>query len=63
MPRVGLFTVLGLWFLLPRVRRGLLQREPDALLQLPASRGRRALAILVVALLATNSGYEVNEPM
>ena len=33
-----LVHVLGLWFLLPRVRRGLLQREPDALLKLPASR-------------------------
>ena len=54
MPRVGLFTVLGLWFLLPRVRRGLLQREPDALLQLPASRWvAAALGILVVAMLAT----------
>ena len=63
MPRVGLFTVLGLWFLLPRVRRGLLQREPDALLQLPATRPvAAALAILVVALFATNSRYEVKVP-
>ena len=63
MPRVGLFTVLGLWFLLPRVRRGLLQREPDVLLQLPATRPVvAALAILVVALFANNRGYEVNNP-
>lgn len=63
MPRVGLFTVLGLWFLLPRVRRGLLQREPDALLQLPAARPvAAALAILIVALFATNGRYEVKVP-
>ena len=33
MPRVAMFTVLGLWFLLPRVRRGLWKAEPQPLLQ------------------------------
>ena len=33
MPRVAMFTVLGLWFVIPRVRRGLLQAEPEPLFQ------------------------------
>lgn len=62
MPRVAMFTVLGLWFLLPRVRRGLLQAEPPALLQQRTFQaGLGGLALLVVALFAT-SGYEVGTP-
>ena len=33
MPRVAMFSVLGLWFVLPRVRRGLLQSTPAPLFQ------------------------------
>ncbi len=62
-PRVGMFTALGLWFVIPRVRRGLLQSEPTPLFQLPATRGvLGAAAVLVVALFMANSGYEVNPP-
>jgi membrane-bound PQQ-dependent dehydrogenase (glucose/quinate/shikimate family) len=48
VPRLGLFTALGLWMLLPRVRRGLHQTEPDALLQGNATR----LALLGLPILA-----------
>ncbi len=60
MPRVGMFTVLGLWFLLPRVRRGLLQTEPPPLFQQKRSwAALGALAIFVVALFI-DSGYKVS---
>jgi len=63
MPRVGFFTVLGLWFLLPRVRRGLLRREPDPLFKLPATRPVAVtLTTLIIALFAVNASYEVNAP-
>ena len=52
MPRVAMFSVLGLWFLLPRVRRGLLQAEPAPLFSLRATQAAVAsLAVLGVALL------------
>ena len=63
LPRVGLFTVLGLWFLLPRVRRGLLQSEPQPLLQLRATPWTAgAGALLVLALFAANGNYDVGTP-
>lgn len=62
MPRVAMFSVLGLWFLLPRVRRGLTQGEPKPLLQLRATQASAAgLALLVIGLFA-NSGYDVATP-
>ena len=62
MPRVAMFSVLGLWFLLPRVRRGLLQAEPAPLFSLRATQAAVAsLAVLGVALLFSG-GYEVGTP-
>ena len=62
MPRVAMFSVLGLWFLLPRVRRGLLQAEPAPLFSLRATQAAVAsLAMLGVALLFSG-GYEVGTP-
>lgn len=62
MPRVAMFSVLGLWFLLPRVRRGLLQAEPSPLFQQrPTQAALGSLALLVVALF-TSSGYDVSPP-
>ena len=53
---------LGLWFLLPRVRRGLLQAEPAPLFSLRATQAAVAsLAVLGVALLFSG-GYEVGTP-
>ena len=37
MPRVAMFTVLGLWFVIPRVRRGLQQAQPAPLFQLQST--------------------------
>ncbi len=62
MPRVAMFTVLGLWFVLPRVRRGLLQSEPAPLFQQRSTQATLGgLALLVVALFIS-SGYEVGTP-
>ncbi|MEX0963270.1 MAG: membrane-bound PQQ-dependent dehydrogenase, glucose/quinate/shikimate family [Pseudohongiellaceae bacterium] len=62
MPRVGMFTALGLWFVLPRVRRGLLQSEPAPLFQQRSTQATlAALALLVVALFVSR-GYEVGTP-
>ncbi len=62
MPRVAFFSVLGLWFLLPRVRRGLLQQEPAPLHRLPAARiAAGAAALLFMALLISAGNYEVRE--
>ena len=59
MPRVAMFSVLGLWFVLPRVRRGLLQAEPPPLLQLKQTWATlAAFAVLIVALSAAE-GYEL----
>ena len=33
MPRVAMLSVIGLWFLLPRVRKGLLQINPNPIYQ------------------------------
>lgn len=62
LPRVGLFSALGLWFLLPRTRRGLQGAEPVPLLRLwPTRVGLAAGAALVVALFAAG-GYDVGSP-
>ncbi len=63
LPRVAFFTVLGLWFLVPRVRRGLLQVEPEPLLGKPAARITLAVyAVFLVALFLANTGYQVGTP-
>ncbi len=60
MPRVAMFSVLGGWFLLPRVRRGLLQAEPPALFRQRVTQVTMAgSAVFVVALFAANSGHDV----
>lgn len=63
LPRVAFFTVLGLWFVAPWVRRGLAQAQPQPLLQ---QRGTQvtlaAFAVFVVALFIANGGYEVGTP-
>jgi len=62
-PRVAFFTVLGLWFLLPRVRRGLWQAETQPLWQQqPARITAGAFAVFMVALFIANTGYEVGTP-
>ena len=63
MPRVAMFTVLGLWFVIPRVRRGLQQAVPLPLLdQLPAKMVLSASTILAIALLLTSGSYDVGTP-
>lgn len=63
MPRLAMFTVLGLWFVLPRVRRGLAQGEPSPLFQLPQTKAVLAVSVLfAVALFIANMGYEVDSP-
>ncbi|MFT7128008.1 MAG: membrane-bound PQQ-dependent dehydrogenase (glucose/quinate/shikimate family) [Gammaproteobacteria bacterium] len=60
MPRVGMFSVLGLWFLLPGVRRGLLQAQPPILFRQRVTQASMAfIALFVVVLIVANSGYEV----
>lgn len=61
MPRVAMFSVLGLWFLLPGVRRGLAQGTVSPLLQQKATKLTVVcLAVFVVVLFAANTGHEVN---
>lgn len=63
MPRVAMFTVLGLWFVIPRVRRGLWQANPPPLFQQRSTQATLgAFAVLVIALFIANTGYEVNTP-
>ena len=61
-PRVAMFSVLGLWFLLPRVRRGLLQAEPAPLLSLRATQLSAAALVLLAISLFASGGYEVGTP-
>ncbi len=61
LPRLGLFSALLLWFLLPRVRRGVHDGSPPSLLE--GWQGKAALAgaaAFVVALFVANWGHEVN---
>jgi len=63
MPRVAMFTVLGLWFLLPRVRRGLWKTEPQPLLQQRASQVvLGTFAVFVISLFFANGNYDVGTP-
>ncbi|MCG8414684.1 MAG: membrane-bound PQQ-dependent dehydrogenase, glucose/quinate/shikimate family [Pseudomonadales bacterium] len=63
MPRVAMFTVLGLWFVLPRVRRGLHQSEPIPLFQLRETQATLGgFAVFIIALFIANGGYEVGTP-
>ena len=60
MPCVAMFFVLGGWFLLPKVRRGLLQAEPPPLFRQRVSKITMAgIIVFVVALFAANSGHDV----
>ena len=60
MPRLGFFAVLGLWFLLPRTRRGLAQQPVQPLLQLRTAQISAAvIAIFVIALFVANQGHDV----
>ena len=60
MPRIAFFTVLGLWFVVPRVRRGLLQEQPDPLFQKrEAQITLGAYAVFVLALSVANTGYQI----
>ncbi|NJN52604.1 MAG: hypothetical protein HC809_13465, partial [Gammaproteobacteria bacterium] len=60
VPRLAFFAALGLWFLLPRVRRGLLQTEPAPLLRQPITWGALGgAAVFIVAVVVANTGYEV----
>ncbi len=63
MPRVAMFTVVGLWFVIPRVRRGLLQAEPEPLFQKRETQGALgAFAVFVIALFLFNGNYDVGTP-
>ncbi|MBT6482283.1 MAG: membrane-bound PQQ-dependent dehydrogenase, glucose/quinate/shikimate family [Gammaproteobacteria bacterium] len=63
MPRVAMFTVLGLWFVIPRVRRGLQQAEPSPLFeQMPTKIVLGAFAVFAITLLFTSGRYEVGTP-
>ncbi|MGI9324090.1 MAG: membrane-bound PQQ-dependent dehydrogenase, glucose/quinate/shikimate family [Pseudomonadales bacterium] len=63
LPRLGLFLALGLCFIVPRVRRGLLQAEPGPLMRKPASIVTVvSLLGLAVALVRTGPSYEVASP-
>ena len=64
MPRVAMFTVLGLWFVIPRVRRGLEQAEPSPLFeQKPTKIVLGAFVVFAFTLLLTSGRYEVGKPI
>ena len=64
MPRVAMFTVLGLWFVIPRVRRGLEQAEPSPLFeQMPTKIVLGAFVVFAFTLLLTSGRYEVGKPI
>ncbi|MBT73631.1 MAG: hypothetical protein CMQ15_16620 [Gammaproteobacteria bacterium] len=63
MPRVAMFTVLGPWFLLPRVRRGLLQTKPAPLfMQKSAKITAGAMLVFLVTVYIVNANYYVGTP-
>lgn len=62
MPRVAMFTVLGLWFVIPRVRRGLLQSEPPPLFTLRGTQASFGAMLVLIAALFVSSGYDVGTP-
>ena len=63
MPRVAMFSVLGFWFLVPRVRRGLLQEEPEALTSKIETRYTAILvSVLLILLYINNTNYKIQTP-
>ena len=63
MPRIAMFSVIGLWFLLPHVRRGLLQEQPESLLAKRETRiAAGVLAVLFIAIYISNANYYVGTP-
>ncbi|XOV82210.1 MAG: membrane-bound PQQ-dependent dehydrogenase, glucose/quinate/shikimate family [bacterium] len=60
MPRLGFFTVLGLWFLLPRTRRGFAQQPVTPLYRLrTAQLSAAVIVVFVVTLFAASLGHKV----
>lgn len=63
MPRLAMFSVLGLWFVLPRVRRGLKQGEPAPLFQQPQTKATlAAFGLFTIALFIANWSYDIATP-
>ena len=63
MPRVAMLSIIGLWFLLPRVRKGLLQINPNPIYQKKEFRYSLPLiGLLCIAIYFSNSGYSVKSP-
>ena len=63
MPRVAMFSVLGFWFLVPRVRRGLLQEQPEPLTSKIETRYTATLiAMFLILIYINNTDYEVRSP-
>ena len=63
MPRVAMLSVIGLWFLLPRVRKGLLQINPNPIYQKKEFRYSLPLiGLLCIAIYFSNSSYSVKSP-
>jgi len=63
LPRLGLLSAIGLWFVLPRVRRQLSAGNAAPLFSLAATRLTvLAAAALAVALVTANWSHEVNPP-
>jgi membrane-bound PQQ-dependent dehydrogenase (glucose/quinate/shikimate family) len=61
MPRLGMPATIGLWFLLPGVRRSLLQSTPPALLQKNTTRlGIASIALLLAYISYTQQGINAN---
>lgn len=60
--RIAFLAVLGLWFLLPRTRRGLEQGPAQPLLRAPATRGIVAAIVLGVLLLLASGQPSVSGP-
>jgi glucose dehydrogenase len=58
-----MFSVLGFWFLVPRVRRGLLQEEPEALTSKIETRYTAILvSVLLILLYINNTNYKIQTP-
>ena len=63
MPRLGLFSAIGIWFLLPRVRRGLLQAYPEPLYKKREFRFSSAfISILLLTIYISNTSTTVQSP-
>ena len=63
MPRVAMFSVLGFWFLVPRVRKGLLQEQPEPFTSKIETRYTTILiAVLLIVIYINNTSYDVQVP-